>query len=267
MAARTTEKPNIDDPIVEPPAESAAEQKKREKRAAAKRKGKGGKPVGLIVLFTILGLLLLFAVAIYLDLFGLRTAITNNVLVKIPIVGSLVKQEEPARPDPTLEELQAEYDALQTQADTDTAELLRLRELNASYLKELDRLKDIEDRHLQFKEDKEAFDKMVAADNLKAFAQFYETMDPANAEAIYREYARNASITKEMRDYVATYTAMDEANAAKTLEQLAGMDIDLVVRILLAMDAESRGTIMNEMTPQSAANIGRRMAPSEQISE
>ena len=280
MAERTKEKPNMEAAggVVAPdtadmtPAERKRFEKEAEqeaKRLAKEEKARRGKKGhgGLIALVFVLLLIGGFAAVVALNLFGVRTALVNDVLMKIPIVNNLITPEpvEGEEEGPTAAELQAALDKVNKQAEVDAAEIERLSSLNAMYLKEIDRLTDFETRQLQYKEDKEAFDRMITAGDLAAYAAFYENVDPVNAEAIYREYAKKSNMTKEMRDYVNTFTAMDESNAAAGLEQMAGGDPELVVRILMAMDSESRGLIMNEMTVQAVANLGRRMAPEEEI--
>jgi len=275
MAKRTMEKPNTDTTALNPADQMQQEQEaakaaKRDEKAAKKRGKKGG---GLIALLIIALIVIALAAAIALNLFGFRDAIVNNVLVHIPIVNNLVDPVE-VEADLTPEELEAKVSALEAEiarleqsADADAEEIERLRTVNTTYLKELDNLRDIEKQQLQFKADRENFDRMVAENDKTAFRSFYETMNPVNAEQIYREIVGDATVTKQMRDYVATFTAMDETNAAKGLEQMSSSDPDLVVRILLTMDADSRGAIMNEMTAQTVANLGRRMAPATPMPE
>ena len=270
MAERTKVKPNMDETIEPSAAEaSPAERKRQEKEAAKAAKARGGKKsrAGLVVFLVLLLIIGGVAAAIALNLFGFRTIVVNEVLMKIPIVNNLVTPEptEEELEGPSAAELQAQVDTLTKQAAADEAEIERLSALNATYLKEIDRLTDFETRQLQYKQDKEAFDRMIAAGDLAAYAAFYENVDPVNAESIYREYAKKSNMTKEMRDYVNTFTAMDEANAAAGLEQIASSDPELVVKILMSMDSESRGLIMNEMTVQAVANLGRRMAPEQEI--
>jgi|GEM_PF-1655590 len=275
MAERTKEKPNMDvadtaladmTPAERKRAEKEAEKEAKLRKKEGKARGKKSR-AGLVILLVVLLLVAGATAAIVLNLFGFRTIIVNDVLMKIPIVNNLITPEP--TPDelegPSAAELQTEVDALTKQKDADKAEIERLAALNATYLKEIERLTDFETRQLKYKEDKEAFDRMIAINDLMAYAKFYESVDPVNAEILYREYAKKSNATKEMRDYVNTFTAMDESNAAAGLEQMAAADPELVVQILMAMNAEQRGLIMNEMTVQAVANLGRRMAPEQEI--
>ena len=156
--------------------------------------------------------------------------------------------------------LQAQIGALQSQTEADAAALALMTEANAEQAKEIARLRDFETRQMQYKADKEAFDRLMAEGDAQAFMQFYENYDPVNAEALYKEFARERAQDAEIRDYVATFTVMDAWTAAESLEAMAERDVALVVRILQAMDARQRGLIMNEMTTQMVVDLSRKMA-------
>ena len=85
-------------------------------------------------------------------------------------------------------------------------------------------------------------------------------MDPATAEALYKEVIKDQQETKEVEDYAAAYSEMKPKEAAAIFESMTD-NLDLVARILSVMTAEDRGAILGVMDPVVAAKITKIMDP------
>ena len=104
---------------------------------------------------------------------------------------------------------------------------------------------------------------MVYAENgpgAEEYKKYYEAMDPATAEYLYKQVVAQLEEDEEIQNYALAYSAMKPKNAAKIFEQMTD-NLNLVARILGAMNAESRGAILAAMDPEIAARITKIMDP------
>ena len=65
---------------------------------------------------------------------------------------------------------------------------------------------------------------------------------------------------QELSDYVKAYSEMKPKSAAKVFEEMKG-NLDLVAKILQAMDASQRAKILNVMDPEIASRLTKMMDP------
>ena len=134
----------------------------------------------------------------------------------------------------------------------------------ASLKAEVIRLQEFEKKQVEFQRIKtEFYEEVVYADKgpgAEAFEKYYQAMDPATAEHLYKQVIAQLQESKEIQEFAAGYTAMKPANAAKVFEEMTD-NLELVTRILNAMGAESRGKILDAMDPSVAAKITKIMDP------
>lgn len=261
MAAATTEKPA--ERLEAPKAGEPKAKDKKEKKAEKSRRKKGEKKGGALKIVIPLVLILIIggltAVVVFNPL-GLRDKYLSGILSRIPIVNNLVSPEED-EPQESREELEANIAGLTRQTESQALEIERLNDTVAAFTAENRRLKEFEDAQTQFKTDKEAFDRQIALGNTTAYQDYYERVNPENAERLYQEAVGTAARAKELKNWVSTFNEMDEAEAAPILENLAATDMDLVVTILNNLNAEIRGAVLGKMTPQIASRIVKMMSP------
>ncbi len=281
-AAKTKTKPN--NPPEEPPVEAqqtssalSKEDKKRQKQeekerkrqekldkkaAKKEKKGKGGLIVPVLFLFLLFGAL----VAIFVfNTFNLRDKYLRPFLEKIPIVKNVL----PAAEDVPTDEYAAfdraqfidEITRLQKSLEDRDKEIKTVNDKNAQFTDEINRLKEIESQQLQFKADKEAFDKMIAENNPEAYSSFYEKISPENAQALYKEAVVAVQKSKEVTRYMNMIQNMDATSAAKMLEELVITDLNLVVNIINSIKPEIAAEILAGMTPKNAATVIKRATP------
>ncbi len=217
-----------------------------------------------IIISVILLLIVGAAVAVVgFNVFNLRDRYLTGILRNIPIVNNLLPAE--TAPDPTetatKEELLAQISQLERTLRDREDQITQLNEKSNMYLTELERLQDIETQQAEIKQQKADFDKMIATNDPMAYQAFYESVDPTNAEQLYKEVVGVNQASAEINQYISAFTSMDATAAAAILEQLVSGDLNLVVDILSRMDAASRGEILAAMTPPSAAAVSKRAAP------
>ncbi len=243
--------------------QQSSKEAKKELKAQRKKEKKPGK-VGLIILLVVLFLAAAVVVTWIFDLFGLREQVYIPLLRNVPIVNNLLPPPADAAGTPQVlsqEQLLAKVKDLETQLDKSDQDLKAANDKNKLFTDELTRLQAIENQQLDFKAEKEAYERAVAEKDPNAFVKFFESVSPETAESIYRELKGTVEDNKNLKNYVATYQNMDETAAAKVLEELVTTDMDLVVLILKNIDTKKTSAILASMTPANAARITKRMAP------
>ena len=128
----------------------------------------------------------------------------------------------------------------------------------------MERLKTFEDSQVEFQRIKtEFYEEVVYADNgpgIEEYRRYYEEMDPATAEYLYKQVITQIEESDEIKDYAAAYSAMKPKAAAAIFESMTD-NLDLAVRILGVMDADQRGKILGAMDTEIAARITKLMDP------
>ena len=136
----------------------------------------------------------------------------------------------------------------------------KLDQLKAEVL----RLKEFENQQVEFQRiQKEFYDEVVYSDKgpgAEEYKKYYESMDPATAEYIYKQVVTQLEESQEIQDYAAGYSAMKPKQAAAIFEQMTN-NLDLAARILKVMSAEDRGKILGAMNSEVAAKITKIMDP------
>ena len=95
-----------------------------------------------------------------------------------------------------------------------------------------------------------------------AISKFYEQVDPANAEILYKQVCEQLEQDDEIKDYAQTYSKMKPKEAAAIFDSMTD-NLSLVAKILNAMDAQSRGNILGKMDSATAAKVTKIMNPSQ----
>lgn len=252
------------------------------KKDKKQKKEKDGEGIGSKILsffFVILIIVVwvaIFAALIKLDVGGFGSTVLRPVLKDVPVINMIL-------PEPSEEELEKEAEensednkiATLSQAKDMIAQLeaensklndnnKSLKEQNADLQKQIDRLKVFEENQNQFQQEKEQFYSEIVygenAPDADTYIKWYESIDPAYAESIYRQLLSNKQSDSDMKDLAKTYSNMKPKEAATVLEKMSN-DLDTVARILSAMSADSRAKIMDQMDPAFAANVTKKLLP------
>lgn len=249
--------------------------KKNKKQKNENEESIGSKIVSVIfVILIILIWLVILAVLIRLDVGGFGSGVLRPVLKDVPVINKIL-------PEPTQEELEEEIEengsdqiATMSQAKDLIAKLQEenekltknnksLKEQVDDLDKEVERLKVFETEQADFKTEKEKFYNEIVygekAPDADTYKEWYESIDAANAEAIYRQVISNQQADTELKNLAKTYENMKPAEAAAVLEKVA--NLDTVAEILSAMKADKRAKIMDEFDPDFAANVTKKLMP------
>ena len=227
----------------------------------------GGKiAVFFVTLIIILIWLAIIVLLIKCDVGGFGSSVLAPVLKDVPYVNKIL-------PDSATEEVSTEDDAYgYTSIDDAVARIKELeKELadaqntssaNAEYIAQLEsqsaELAQYKQNEADFEAEKQKFYQEVvfsdSAPDIEEYKQYYESIDPADAEIIYRQV--------EMDDYVKAYSSMKPKEAAAIFDTMTD-NLQLVADILDSMDAQSRANILGKMDAATAAKVTAIMEPVE----
>lgn len=217
----------------------------------------------VIIWFAIFGLLIKF------DVGGFGSGVLRPIIKDIPLINKIL-------PDISEEELAIEKDyayrslaeavakikeletTIENMEDVDREDSEKRKELEA----ELNRLKAFEEKQSAFEEREKEFDKKVvfaeAAPSIDEYKQFYEGINPSNAEEIYRQVVEQLQYAGAIQEKANIYKSMDPEAAAGILETMTA-DVESVAKILLAMKPKESASILAEMDYVLAAKITKKM--------
>ena len=190
--------------------------------------------------------LAIFILLIKIDVGGFGSGVLRPILKDVPVLNLIlpdVSDKDLAEEygyeynsivdaNQRIEELEEILSGVVVDFDDDTADYIA--ELEA----EISRLKVIEENQEEFKERQKEFDKNVvfaeAAPDIEEYKKYYEAMDPANAEIIYRQVVEQMQYSSAILEKAEIYRKMDAKAAANILETLSA-DLEAVAEILLSM--------------------------------
>lgn len=156
-----------------------------------------------------------------------------------------------------IKELELELERAQSQGADSSDEVAELQA-------EVERLKTFEDSQVEFQKLKtEFYEEVVYAEKgpgIEEYKKYYEEIDPASAEYLYKQVVQQVEETDEVKDYAEAYAAMKPKEAAAIFEAMTD-NLDLAARILGIMEADARGKILGVMDPEVAARLTKIMDP------
>jgi len=230
----------------------------------------GGKVV--LVFLTILIILIwlgIIVVLIKFDVGGFGSTVLRPIIKDVPYLNMILPEN-----DEIMEDTQYQYETIDDAVD-------RIKELEALLDQQLatnaensDRIVSLESQiaELQiykqeqaaFEEIKEKFYEEVVfsdqAPSIEEYKTFYESIDPENAEVLYKQTIEQLAYDAEIQDYVKTYSTMKAKEAAAIFDTMTN-DFDLVADILRNMSTKARADILGKMTPENAAKITAILEP------
>lgn len=257
---------------------AARAKKKEEKQAKKKEKEEenveesGGSRLAVVavtIAFIIVWLGII-ALIIKADIGGFGSTVLQPILKDVPYINKILPEtpEDEAvdaqYPYTTLDdaiarikELELQLADAQTQSNSDSD---YVAELEA----EVARLKEFEEQQAAFEEEKTKFyQEVVFGDNapdISEYRAYYESIDPANAEILYKQVIQQEEEDAQISEYASTYAQMKPKQAAAIMEQMTD-NLELVAKILENMDASSRGAILGAMDSEIAARVTKIMEP------
>lgn len=266
-------------------AEAKAKKKEeKEKKKAAKKNGEavpesnedddegGGIIVALVTIIILAIWLLIFGILIKMDVGGFGSTVLYPIFKNVPVINKILPETENSGNSKkggsynysSVSDAVKRIKSLEREL-SETKKELKQREYDVSDLKSKTReLKSYKENQSKFEAAKKKFDKEVVfsdkAPDINKYKEYYESISPENAEAIYKEVIGQQEETKEVQEYAKTYAAMKPSEAASIFNTMTS-NLKLVARILNAMDSESRGKILGAMKADIAAQVTQIMEP------
>lgn len=233
---------------------------------------KGGGPLIVLIAILIIAIwLAIFALLIKMDVGGFGSTVMYPILKDVPVLNKILPdvEEDYSSSDgdynfQTMDEAIARIKELEQQlADaksSDNSDSARIAELE----QEAAELQTYKDNEAAFEAEKEKFYQEVVfsdkAPDIDEYKQYYESIDPDNAEKLYKQVVQQEQTDDQISQYASAYSSMKPAQAAAIFDTMTD-NLALVGKILWAMDAESRGNILGNMDPSTAAAVTQLMEP------
>ena len=232
---------------------------------------KGNKLTSALIAIAVIAIwLVIFGLLIKMDVGGVGSML-RPYLKNVPVISKILPEasdEEIAEENgyqfknlseaiDRIKELETELAGYQANGNSNSQQV---QDMQA----EIDRLKTFEDNQEYYDQLKDQFDNEVVytdnAPDIEEYKKWYESIDPDNAERLYKEVVEKIEFSQRIKDWAETYAKMDAKNAAKILEEMTG-DTDLVSKILLCMTSKQRAAVMAEMDTIYAAKLTKIMYP------
>jgi flagellar motility protein MotE (MotC chaperone) len=158
-----------------------------------------------------------------------------------------------------IKELETELDSAKTQNEKDAETINELQT-------EIEDLSTYKEQEAAFEEEKEKFYEEVVfsdeAPDISEYKTYYETIEPKNAEILYKQVVEQITADEKMDEYVKTYTSMQAKNAAAIFDTMTD-NLSLVADILNNMGTTQRADILSKMDTDTAAKLTKMMNPSD----
>ena len=216
-----------------------------------------------IIWFAIFGLLVKF------DVGGFGSGVLRPIIKDIPLINRILPDiseelqaiekdyaySSLAEAVAKIKELEVTIEEIEDRGKEDSAE-------KADMLAELERLKVFEEKQSEFEVEEYEFEKNVvfaeAAPSIEEYKKYYEEINPANAERIYRQVVEQLQYAGAIQEKANIYKSMEPEAAARILETMTA-DVESVAKILLAMKPKESASILAEMDHVLAAKITKKM--------
>lgn len=231
---------------------------------------RGNKALTIIIAILIVIIwLAIFGLLIKMDVGDFGSGVLRPVLKDVPVLNWILPEydeeqlaEENNYPYKSLDEAIARINELEAQLAEKEKTAEDAEEEKSELQAEIDRLKVFEENQKAFEERVKEFDKNVvfadAAPDISEYKAYYEEINPANAEEIYRQVVEQLQYSDAILEKANIYKNMEPEAAARILETMTA-DVESVAKILLAMKPKESAAILAEMDNVFAAKITKKM--------
>jgi len=233
----------------------------------------GGKIVTFFVTLVIIVIwLAIIVLLVKMDVGGFGSEVLGPVIKNVPYVNQIlpdkVFEEESTEEDRYAYETLEQAIARIKQLEIELAEAQIASDEDAAYIAELEEKAVELERHkleeASFEELRETwYEEVVFSDeapDINNYKEYYESIAPANAEALYKQVVEQTLYDEEVEEYIKTYSSMKPKEAAAIFDTMTD-DLKLVAEILMNMDAQSRADILGKMNSETAAKVTEIMEP------
>lgn len=252
-------------------AKRRAKEIAKQEEELGEEEGNGLATFGATILIVLLWIAVI-CVIVKLDIGGFGSSVLTPILKDVPVVNKIlpgVSLTETTDPDSYggysslqdavdyIRQLELELERVQTASNAKDEKIAALEAEN-------DRLEEFEAKQVEFQRiQKEFYDEVVYSEKgpgAEEYRKWYEEMDPSTAEYLYKQVVVQLEESQEIQDYAQTYANMKPKAAAATFETMTD-DLNLVAKILGAMNVEARADILNAMDPTIAGKLTKIMDP------
>lgn len=225
--------------------------------------------VTIFIVFIWLGILCLL---IKMDIGGFGSGVLAPIIKDVPVINKILPSENAVETQnkntyggyTSLKEAVEQINSLELQLEQSVNTNATYSEQIELLKAEVERLKTFEENQVEFQRIKEQFyEEVVYADNGPGpdeYRVYYEEMDPATAEGLYKQVIQSEAVNTQMKEYASTFSNMQASEAAAILGAMTD-NLELAAEILETLDVSSRGAIMGAMDPAVAARITKIMNP------
>lgn len=243
----------------------------RQEEALGEEESNGLVTFGATVLIIVLWIAVI-CVIVKLDIGGFGSSVLAPILKDVPVVNKILpgtSLTETTDPDSYggysslqdavdyIKQLELELERVQTASNAKDEQIEALKAEKA-------RLQQFEDKQVEFQRiQKEFYDEVVYSEKgpgADEYRKWYEEMDPATAEYLYKQVVIQLEESQQIKDYAQAYSEMKPKAAAAIFETMTD-DLNLVARILKTMNAEDRGNILAAMDSTIAGKLTKIMNP------
>ena len=202
--------------------------------------------------------LAILALLVKMDVGGFGSTVLQPLLKDVPYVSRILPEVDDPQGQGVEENTEYPYSTLEDA-------VARIKELEVE-LQQSAQLEQYKAREAAFEQLKQKFDEEVVfskqAPDINEYKTFYESIDPANAETIYKQVLEQQQADQQLEEYVSMYSSMKAKQAAAIFDTMKD-DLKLVAKILQAMDADASSSILGAMNAETAAKLTKIMNPSE----
>lgn len=213
--------------------------------------------------------LAIFGLIIKMDVGGFGSTVLYPVLKDVPVLNKILPEVYYADQDyayqfETVDEAVVRIKELEVQLEA----MRQSGSANGTYISELEtqskELAIYKQNEAEFEKNKEKFYEEVVfsdyAPDISEYKKYYESIEPANASAIYKQVVEQTERDAEIDEYAKTYASMKPAAAAAVFDTMTD-DLALVGKILWSMEAGDRAKILDKMDSKTAALVTKLMEP------
>jgi len=222
--------------------------------------------VTLLIILVWLGIIILL---IKFDVGGFGSTILRPMIKDVPYLNMILPENNSLEEDTEyqyetindaverIKELEALLDTALADNSTDTDTIAQLQAQIAE-------LQIYKEEQAEFENLKEKFYEEVVfseeAPDIEEYKTYYESIDPENAEVLYKQTVEQLEYRNMVDDYAKTYSTMKPKEAAAIFDTMTD-NLQLVADILLSMETQARADILGKMEPEIAAKLTAIMEP------
>jgi flagellar motility protein MotE (MotC chaperone) len=229
-----------------------------------------------VTLLIVIIWLAIICVLIKSDVGGFGSSVLYPVLKDVPYVNKILPSQDTGTGSTQYTDSEYAYDSIDSavakikELETELDSAKTQNEKNVETIDELESeiedLSTYKEQEAAFEEEKEKFYEEVVfsdeAPDISEYKTYYESIEPKNAEILYKQVVEQITADEKMDEYVKTYTSMQAKNAAAIFDTMTD-NLSLVADILNNMGTTQRADILSKMDTDTAAKLTKMMNPSD----